>query len=293
MNIEDFEIVGENSTHYLSRCPECSKNKSPKLYIDKRDGGFICFRHPEFKGYLDGYEFSHLLQVDKVDVNEDVNKIYNLSGLKKVSDYNESPQFKYLIGRGFDLEYIERSQIRIFKMFNRDCIIIPNKVEDEKTNLIQVRFIDKGDFRWFNVPNLKKHISAMQFIKGEKKLVICEGFFTSASVSQVKGYDSIAILGKFLTPLQGTELVELIKENNYEEVIVALDENTYKETIDLSKSIKNLVYPLPITISKILITGENGRDFNDFTLNEKLYWLDKRDSSYGVEKFINKLFINP
>ncbi len=288
LTLADLVIVNENSTHNICQCPNCESNKSPKLYVDKSTGQYLCFRCG-IKGVLSGYELAPLLKEEVVEETK-TRKFYNLNGLTKVSSDRSCQQYKYLISRGMNHDDIVKSEIRKFKIYNRPAIIIPNEVINELTNIIQVRFIDNGEFRWLNVSGLEKHIAAKQFLKRSKNLVVTEGFFTAFSVSKCTEYDSIAILGKFLTEIQKRELVELIRNNKYENITIALDEDTFEETLSLYSEVRKLLIPfLNVSVKKLILKGLEGRDFNDMTVEEVSFYLSKAENLSAADYRINKL----
>lgn len=288
LELADLDIKSENSSHYICQCPSCDAGKSPKLYIDKNTYQYLCFRCG-IKGVLSGYELAPLLKEDVVEETK-TRKFYNLSGLIKVSSDKECKQYNYLVSRGMSHEDIIKSEIRKFKIYNRPAIIIPNEVKKDSTNIIQVRFIDDGEFRWLNVSGLEKHIAAKQFLKKSKNLVITEGFFTAFSVSKCTEYDSVAILGKFLTEIQKRELVDLIKVNQYESIIVALDEDTFEETLSLYSEIRKLLMPfLNVSVKKLVLKGLDGRDFNDMTVEEVAFYLSKAENLSAADYRLNRL----
>lgn len=282
MKLSDLKIENKNSTHYICKCPECDKSKSPKLYVDKKLGKFICFRCG-LHGTLEGYEFSALVSGSE-PIKEKKNTLFDLSLLKKVSENLESKYYKYLISRKMSHEDIILSSIREYNMFGKPCIIIPNVVENELTNYIQVRFLE-GDFRWYNITDVNKPLFCKQFLTNESTLVIAEGFFTAFSINRIPGFDSIAIVGKYLSDFQTPEFIKLAVK--YKKVIIALDEDTFSETLSLYNQVKNILLPYDVNVSRLHLKNVNG-DFNDFSLEESIEILNSEvKGSYSDQKFIN------
>lgn len=270
----EYVFVKENSTHKIYFCPHCLErrgkpDKVGKLYIDKRLSLGLCFkcgfifRDPDFQ-FMNA--FSESVEIKKVKTLP-----LDLSYLKKLGDYKKSPQYEYMISRGFSDEEVSLYEFRILTMWGLDCVLIPNKIiSKNRTDYYQIKFINGGNLKYYNLNNYEKPLTNISGIKNKPKLIICEGFFTSHSASRLPECDSVAILGKTLTSLQSKQLSQLSK--NYNEIIIGLDEDVpLSQKEELAIAIRKIYDGV---ISCIFIPNKGGkRDFNDmeYTELENLY----------------------
>jgi hypothetical protein len=194
--------------------------------------------------------------------------------------------YNYLKSRGLNDEQIERYNFASYKMYGIDTIFIPNSITDNKTNFYQLRYTS-GSFRYLNCHTNSKPLFGRQSVLGRRKLGLCEGIFTSIGFERLN-IDTVTLLGKFLTDSQKDELLKLVNDNKYEEVIVALDKDTMRESTELSKY---LLDNLTCNISVIINKDEN--DYADQTIEELKKNYDKRikitSSSLGLLPYLSSL----
>lgn len=236
--ISSWILKSENSTHYIYKCPHCPEDKKrPTLYLDKGNGKFLCHRC----GYKGIDTNSILYNAFCEKENKSFKNItFDVSRMNKITSSHD--QYSYLINRGLTDKIIKQYDFRIYdKLFNNKAVVIHNGVDNnEITNYYQMRFIEatKGDFRYYNAKTNNKPLFGLQGIKGRKVLAICEGIFTSIGIQRI-GVDSVCLLGKTLSSYQNTMLQNIVNQNNYSEIVVALDKDTNKETKNLSEYLFN------------------------------------------------------
>lgn len=284
-----YEVKKETQTHWLCLCPYCfergcKEDKTGKLSISKNLGIGQCWRC-SYK-YFNKEAKLNLLNNE----NKPVQKKYSEFDISAYTPIiKNSNEYEYLKEkRNLSDESIKVYNLRSIIYNGKRGILIPNQfIRENVVDYFQVRFIE-GNSRYYNLANTDKPLQGILGLSNRSKLVICEGLFNSISVRQsTTSFDSLALQGKAMTPTQEKQLVSLLGENWYDEIIIALDYGYMKEVINLFEVLKSL------TSTRLsFINFKDERDFNEMQSEEINQLLNDRMSiSVDNIKTIKTLFL--
>lgn len=275
----------ENSTHYILHCPVCGDingGSTPKYYLDKKKGLGHCFRC----GYssLDP-DLALEYELTKEDKEEFIVHNYMLNLIPELTEQGK----EYLLKRGLTEEIIDLYKFKSYHIWGKDTVFIPNKVENDKTDFYQLRFIDGGNFRYYTA-KATKPLFGLAGLSGSDSVILCEGIFTSIGAKMKLGIDSVCLLGKTLTAYQQMQIVELLR--GHSELVVGLDSQTYSESYSLARRLLNL---FPEKKISIILLPDDELDYADMDKERAMKYYNDRIilnsvSHIGDIKLVRGLF---
>ena len=150
------------------------------------------------------------------DYNLDIESLYELyyarQGPKQQQSYNinswSEPALdvewaaKYLRKRGFDDDLIRRYSLRASSIPDLG-IVIPDVIhKDGTTNFFQYRYVNGTKIKYTNPTEADKPVYGQHTLPGHNRAFLCEGCFSSMSMSRIPGWGSLATYGKAVPPAQ-------------------------------------------------------------------------------------------
>jgi hypothetical protein len=199
--------VAKGRVEYRYRCPFCveltgKEDRSGSLYFNVRKRVGSCWK-------------CRVVIVD--DYNLDIESLHELYYAKQkaraAAEYDlaswsapaeEVPwALDYLQRkRGFSLETVRRYAMRAATSPQR-CVVLPDRIlPNGRTNFFQVRYLDADKIKYSNPTEADKPLYGQHTLAGHDRAFICEGCFSSISMSTQPGWGSLATYGKAVSPLQ-------------------------------------------------------------------------------------------
>lgn len=299
--IDIFNIYGDplkmTGDEAIYLCPHCiemkgSPDKSGHLYINIKNKKYMCHRCG-IKGRLVKSNYSQTINTNSDGIvnlvkgifaeDEEDGIVLNEYNIPIESVLESKTARTYMHKRGFSDEELSYYNIRTGGLYNKmfGRVVIPNKISDlVYTDMYSARaFIDLPK-KYLN-PN-GKNASVIVFnlhnIKDNPdRIILTEGALTSISA----GVDAVAAFGKAVSTVQ----LEKILAKNPKELIVNLDGDAKKESIELCNKIKRLKPELPIK-NIVLPIGVDANDFKSYgRIDEYREIIDKTE-------YYNPLILN-
>lgn len=260
-SFEEIEDRANSAGEFIIHCPFCKKegHRKHKLYIksDLTVGHcFVCCR-------------------DFINVNDEINLKFNLSGLLNFNGFNNNREFKVvpindpdwsIESFKFDMDDYDEDGIKYLKgrhaylgelyklldfKFLDGNVVVPFKHNGE-VFYYQIRFSNPGNKIKYFMPRIDQGCKPPYIIERENedarhRILIVEGIFDAiAALIQCPEYTPVAVLGSSITPYQ----MEFIR--NYsgyvKEVRIWMDETHISKGI--AKRLKTQIDYCPIEIIK-------------------------------------------
>ncbi len=290
----------ETARSYIFDCPVCeAKNK---LYLEKRTGRAICFRHrlddcPTVKtplyrvlSLIAGVPVSEIESFFKKDISitaeepiPDLDEIADSSSLQLIND--DAPLVpltpldwprdsipldwqaaeegvKYLLGRGLDIEHLIEMGVKYSLGMKR--VVFPVTHYDNTYGWQARTIYPNVEPRMYNYPGTWKSKTLMFFnnILTSEHVILAEGAVSALKFKMAGGF--VASMGKLVSK----EQIKLILQPNIKKVYLALDSDAINEMVDLAKSIMRLTNN---TVECYFVkVPRHKEDFGDCTYEECL-----------------------
>ncbi len=277
----DYEIIKENSSHYICICPSCNNSK-PKFYVSKDEGKGFCF-HCNYSITDPDMALNNMLEGKELE-EKVILKTFSLDMIPELNDVGH----QYLSNRRLSDGIIQRYNFRSYNIWNQDCVFIPNKIENNKTDFFQLRFTGESKLRYYTA-KATKPLFGLQGLIGTDTLMLCEGIFTAIGASDKISVDCISLLGKFLSSHQEMQLKGIV--DPYKEIVVGLDSMTYSESYKLSRHLLQL-FPEKQISMVLLPDGED--DYDDLSQQKAVDYYNNRirlssTNDLGFLKVLNNI----
>lgn len=243
------KIVSKDEAMFV--CP-FSHHRKPKLavnlstqrwqsWIDTNAKGrsiFALFKRLQVpSNYFD--ELSRIVKIPKSSQTQEIKEEYVSLPYeyKKLTethtDFSYSKAMKYLKNRGIESYDIERYDIGYCdKGDYAGRIIVPSYDADNKLNYFLARdFTGNAYLKYKNPPVSKDVVVFENQIDFSEPLILCEGVFDAMAIRR----NAIALLGKNIPNKLKMRLIE----HNVKEVSIVLDNDAFKNALNLSESLMN------------------------------------------------------
>lgn len=243
------KIVSKDEAMFV--CP-FSHHRKPKLavnlstqrwqsWIDTNAKGrsiFSLFKRLQVpSNYFD--ELSRIVKLPKSSQTQEIKEEYVSLPYeyKKLTethtDFSYSKAMKYLKNRGIESYDIERYDIGYCdKGDYAGRIIVPSYDADNKLNYFLARdFTGNAYLKYKNPPVSKDVVVFENQIDFSEPLILCEGVFDAMAIRR----NAIALLGKNIPNKLKMRLIE----HNVKEVSIVLDNDAFKNALNLSESLMN------------------------------------------------------
>lgn len=237
---------------YQSRvkCPNCPPDKAPSLSVDQLRGLYHCFRCG-IAGKTQGqFRLDWLEDLPKVRRSEiEWPEYYEPLDPWSPKSLRHKFALKYLLKRNITSHQIQKYKIGFCERGAYEGrVIVPFITKGKDLTYFVARSISPTEKRkYLNPPVPKGDLTFRTYVGKVEKAVVVEGVFDALSVERL--LPAIALLGKSPTPAQVRSL-----KNYTNEVVVLLDSDAHKDSIDLTEQVS---YYIPT--SKILLkSGDPG-----------------------------------